>query len=58
MEQGVSLMLKVLSHDGVTYRSFQGENGDEEYNIVVAPPAHLAFEDQIKFVQSAYAEAM
>ena len=51
-------MLKVLSHDGVTYRSFQGENGDEEYNIVVAPPAHLAFEDQIKFVQSAYAEAM
>ena len=49
-------MLKVLSHDGVTYRSFHGENGDEEYNIVVAPPAHLAFEEQIKYVQAAYAE--
>ena len=50
-------MLKVLSHDGVTCRSFQGENGDEEYNLVVTPPAHLTFEEQIKFVQAAYAEA-
>ena len=50
-------MLKVLSHDGVTCRSFSGANGDEEYNIAVTPPAHLAFEDQIKYVQSAYAEA-
>ena len=50
-------MLKVLSHDGVTYRSFRGENGDEEYNLVVVPPAHLAFDDQIKYVQTAYAEA-
>ncbi len=50
-------MLKVLSHDGVTYRSFCGANGDEEYNISVAPPPHLAFEDQIKYVQTAYAEA-
>jgi enamine deaminase RidA (YjgF/YER057c/UK114 family) len=50
-------MLKVLSHDGVSYRGFSGANGDEEVNIVVSPPAHLAFEDQIKFVQAAYAEA-
>ncbi len=50
-------MLKVLSHDGVSYRSFSGANGDEEINIVVSPPAHLAFEDQIKYVQTAYAEA-
>ncbi len=50
-------MLKVLSHDGVTYRSFCGESGDEEYNIAVTPPAHLAFEDQIKYVQAAYADA-
>ena len=50
-------MLKVLSRDGVTYRNFGGSNGDEEYNISVVPPAHLSFEDQIKYVQSAYAEA-
>jgi enamine deaminase RidA (YjgF/YER057c/UK114 family) len=50
-------MLKVLSHDGVSSRSFSGANGDEEVNIVVTPPAHLAFEDQVKFVQRAYTEA-
>lgn len=51
-------MLKVLSHDGVTYRCFAGANGDEEYNFAIVPPAHLAFEGQIKYVQEAYAEAL
>lgn len=51
-------MLKVLSRDGVTCRNFGGRNGDEEYNISVVPPAHLSFEDQIGYVQSAYTEAM
>jgi enamine deaminase RidA (YjgF/YER057c/UK114 family) len=50
-------MLKVLSHDGVTYRNFGGANGDEEYNISIVPPAHFSLDDQIAYVQSAYAEA-
>ncbi|WKW51799.1 Rid family hydrolase [Rhodomicrobium lacus] len=47
-------MLKVIARDGVSFKRFCGDDGDEEYQIVVVPPGHLAFEAQLRQMQAAY----
>ncbi|ADP70034.1 Endoribonuclease L-PSP [Rhodomicrobium vannielii ATCC 17100] len=47
-------MLKVIARDGVSFKRFCGDDGDEEYQIVILPPGHLTFEAQLHHVQAAY----
>ncbi|WKW51495.1 hypothetical protein [Rhodomicrobium lacus] len=47
-------MLKVIARDGVSFKRFCGDDGDEEYQIVIVPPGHLAFEAQLRHMQAAY----
>lgn len=49
-------MLKVPSHDRTASRSFRAGNGDGEHHIVVEAPAGKTFDQQLRHIQSQYAE--
>ncbi len=51
-------MLNVPSKDGTTIRCFSGASGDVEAYVTVVPPAHLTFDEQLKHIQTNYAEAL
>lgn len=40
--------------DGFRIKGFCGENGDSEFYITIMAPAHLSFEEQIKYLKKHY----
>jgi enamine deaminase RidA (YjgF/YER057c/UK114 family) len=50
------LMLKVLGHDRSLSRSFRAGQGDSEHHLVIEAPAGLSFDQQLRHIQSQYAE--
>lgn len=53
---GAQLMLMVLGSNKSKARSFRTGHGDGEHHIVVEAPAGLAFDQQLRHIQSQYSE--